>query len=160
MSRGCRGEIHDGIAMTLAALKPKMVAVLDALREARASGRWPFARMQPPLAGADVQTAMLAMEPALMPHGVGFGQAEGAIPPRQSARRRLLAVSANRVTILPLNHRALVWGEDSDVSPLDLGFRMRLRSERQCQRRPVRRPQPGLSACPMPMSSSRVKGTS
>jgi hypothetical protein len=122
MSRGRRGETHDGIAITLAALKTEMVAVLDALREARASGRWPFARMQPPLAGADVQTAMLAMEPALMPHGAGFGQPEGAIPLRQGARRRLLAVSANRVTILPLNHRALVWGEDSDVSLLDLGF--------------------------------------
>jgi hypothetical protein len=93
LSGGRRAETHDGIAVTLAALRPDLAAVRDALGEAEA-GPWRFAKVRPlRAAAADVEAAMRIMEQAITARGEGLAQAEDAQALLMRAQRRLLAVS-------------------------------------------------------------------
>jgi hypothetical protein len=97
LSGGRRAETHDGIAVTLAALRVDHAAVQDALRQAQGMRPWHFAQVTPLLgAAADVEAAMRIMAQAITARGEGLAQAADAQALLMRAQRRLLAASDDR----------------------------------------------------------------
>jgi hypothetical protein len=97
LSGSHRAETHDGIAVTLAALKPEFARVEDALREAAAARPRRFSQVTPLRSvAAEVGAAMRMMEQAISARGEGLARAEDALALLMRAQRRLLAVSDDR----------------------------------------------------------------
>ena len=117
LSGGRRGETHDGIAVSLVALRPELAAVHERLREADPRR---FPQGAPVLAAAAaIEAAMRIMERALTARGEGRGEDSDALALLMSAQRRLMAVSDDRdgMAMVGFSH-ACCCGSTPQTAPL------------------------------------------